>query len=94
MKVTISDQAERDLADAIEYLAAQDPSAAERTLDRLYAAFQYLAAGELQGPETRLADGQRVQSWPVPPYRVYYQRSPQETVIVRVHHQSRRPIEA
>jgi plasmid stabilization system protein ParE len=93
VKLSISDRAEREITDAVIYMAANDPRAAEGLLDRLYATFERLAKGELQGPWSRLVDGQRVQSWPVRPYRVYYQRSAEQTIIVRVHHQSRRPIE-
>ena len=33
-----------------------------------------------------------VRSWAVPPFRVYYQRHVDELLIVRVYHQTRRPI--
>ena len=93
MNFIISDRAEREITDAVTFVAANDPQAAERLLDRFYTTFQRLANGELQGPWSRLADGQIVQSWPVLPYRIYYQRSPGQTITVRVHHGSRRPIE-
>jgi hypothetical protein len=37
-------------------------------------------------------DGSRVRSWPIPPFRVYYQRRGAELVVLRVYHQARRPL--
>jgi len=62
MNLTTSDRAERDIVDAVSFIAANDPQAAERMLDRVNATFQQLANRELQGPWSRLTDGQRVQS--------------------------------
>lgn len=62
-------------------------------LDRLYTAFHRLATGELQGPMVRLRNGRRAQRWSVPPYIVYYQRTQGQTLILRVYHGARRPIE-
>ena len=48
-----------------------------------------LAAGQLQGPETTFATGEVVQSWAVPPVRIYYERHPDALWVVRIHHQAR-----
>ena len=41
---------------------------------------------------SRLRSGTLVRSWAVPPFRIYYQRHSGELLIVRVYHQTRRPI--
>jgi plasmid stabilization system protein ParE len=51
-----------------------------------------LARRELDGPISRLRSGSLVRSWAVPPFRIYYQRQPDELLIARVYHQARRPI--
>jgi plasmid stabilization system protein ParE len=50
------------------------------------------AAQEFDGPVSRLQSGAVVRSWGVPPFRIYYQRYPDELLIVRVYHQARKPI--
>ena len=47
---------------------------------------------KFDGPLSRLRSGASVRSWAVPPFRVYYQRHPDELLIVRVYHQKRPPI--
>jgi len=49
-------------------------------------------AKEFDGPVPRLRSGALVRSWAVAPFRIYYQRQPDELLIVRVYHQARRPI--
>jgi toxin ParE1/3/4 len=93
MNLIVSPEAIVDLSEIYDYISLGSPAAADRVLDVLYSAFQRLADGELQGPRARLLDGRRVQSWPEPPYRIYYQRTATHTRIVRVYHQARRPIE-
>ena len=60
--------------------------------DRVLGVVKRLAAGRFEGQTQRLTTGEVVHSWPVPPFRIYYQRHPDELLIVRVYHQSRRPI--
>ena len=43
-----------------------------------------LAAREFDGPVSQLRSGGLVRSWGVPPFRTYYQRHPDELLIVRV----------
>ena len=57
-----------------------------------YQCIERLAAQEFEGPVSRLRSGAVVRSWAVPPFRIYYQRQPAELLIVRVYHQTRRPI--
>jgi plasmid stabilization system protein ParE len=94
MSIIIAPEAARDLSEIYDYIAGDRPSAALRVLAQLNTAFQRLADGELKGQEVRLLDGSRAQAWPVPPYRIYYQRVGDETHIFRVYHQARRSIEA
>ena len=93
MNVVLTRRAQRDLTEIYEFIAADNPAPAELVLARLFQVIQQIADGDLNGPEVRLTDGRRVRRWPVPPYRVYYRRSAQRTVIVRVYHQARRPLE-
>lgn len=93
MNVIITADAEEDLADIHTFIAPGSPTVAEQVLDRLVATFQLLADGALRGPEVRFKNGQRVRRWSVPPYRIYYRRTTTQTVIIRVYHQARRPIE-
>jgi plasmid stabilization system protein ParE len=51
-----------------------------------------LADREFEGTLSRLRSGAVVRSWGVPPFRIYYQRQPDELLIVRVHHQARKPM--
>lgn len=74
------------------YLAERSPAAAARLDEDIQRCIGRLAAQEFDGPVSRLKSGAQVRSWPVPPFRVYYQRLTGEVLIVRVYHQARRPI--
>ena len=92
MKVTYTEEAIADLVEAITYLNERNPTAAA-TLDAdITRCIERLAAQEFDGPVSRLRSGTVVRSWAVPPFRIYYQRHPAELLIVRVYHQTRRPI--
>ena len=93
MSFILAPEALADLKEIQRYIAEDNPRAAVATLDRLDGIMQRLANGALQGPETRLLDGRRVQGWSMPPYRIYYRRAAEQTVILRVYHQARRPVE-
>ncbi len=92
MNVTYAEEAIADILDAIAYLNDRRPTAASQLDSELAACIEHLAAGEFDGPLSRLRSGSLVRSWPVPPFRVYYQRQPGELLILRVYHQTRRPI--
>lgn len=92
MKVTYTDDAIADLLDAIAYLNERSPTAAANLDAEIADCIARLAGREFDGPVTRLRSGSLVRSWPVPPFRIYYQRQPDELLIVRVYHQARRPI--
>jgi plasmid stabilization system protein ParE len=92
LKIRFSPRARDDLRAAVEYLAARNATAAGELKDQLLVLIEKLAGGEFQGPEVQLRSGAIVRSWPVVPYRIYYQRSTEVLRVVRVYHQARRPI--
>jgi toxin ParE1/3/4 len=84
-KVIKALRVERDLEEIWDYIAADNPSAAEHCLRRLDAQFQNLAAHPLIGRERNdLASGLR--SFPVGNYIIFYQPMADKTgvQIVRV----------
>jgi plasmid stabilization system protein ParE len=92
VNVTYTEEAIADILDAITYLHERNPAAASHLDSDLAACIEHLAVGEFDGPLSRLRSGAVVRSWPVPPFRIYYQRQPGELLILRVYHQTRRPI--
>ena len=92
MNIAYTEEALADILDAIAYLNERNPAAAANLDTDLAACIEHLAAGEFEGPVSRLRSGSLVRSWPVPPFRIYYQRQPSELLILRVYHQTRRPI--
>ncbi len=92
MKVTYTAEAIADMLDAIAYLKEHNPTAAANLDADISGCIDRLAGREFDGPVSRLRSGSLVRSWAVPPFRIYYQRHSDELLIVRVHHQARRPI--
>jgi len=92
LKITYTEEAVADIVSALTYLAERSPAAAAKLDAAIQQCIDRLAAQEFDGPESRLKSGTQVRSWPVPPFRVYYQRLSNEFLIVRVYHQARRPI--
>ena len=92
MKIVFAPEAEQDLLAALDFLADRNPTAAAQLFGNVSALVRRLADGDFEGPELRLRSGEIVRSWPVSPYRLYYQRSDDELRVVRVYHQARRPI--
>ena len=93
MRIVYSPRALRDIDQAVDYVAADNPPAARRLLDHLDNVIDRLAAGELSGPQVRLRSGGRPHRWSLPPYRIYYRRTRTTFTLLRVHHQARRSIE-
>lgn len=93
MTVVIAPQARVDLAEAYNSVAADDSEAADRLLARVIEVIGLLASKAFVGREVALRDGRRVRTWPIPPYRLYYRERADVFEVVRVYHQSRRPIE-
>lgn len=92
MKVSYTEEAIADIVDAIAYLNERSPTAAANLDADISRCVEHLAAREFEGPLSRLRSGVAVRSWAVPPFRIYYQRHPDELLIVRVYHQAQRPI--
>ena len=92
MKVTYTEEAVADIVEAITYLDERNPTAAAKLDADITRCIDRLADREFEGPISRLRSGAVVRSWAVPPFRIYYQRHPDELLIVRVYHQARRPI--
>ena len=92
MRIVYAPKARADLQTCVEYIAEDNPLAAARLADRVFALVDRLAEGSFDGPEHRLYNGQPVRSWPVPPLRVYYQRAIKELRVLRIYHHARRPI--
>jgi plasmid stabilization system protein ParE len=87
-----SPEALDDIEAAVDYLMLRSPPAAERLATSVVAIVERLATEPLDGPEHILTGGERVRGWPFPPFRIYYQRSPQTLLVVRIYHQRREPI--
>ena len=92
MRIVVASEARDDLAEAAGYIAKDNPTAAARLLERIREVLTLLAEGGLDGPRSTLLSGIEVRSWPVPPLRIFYRREADELHVIRVYHQSRRPI--
>ena len=92
MKTTYTEEAIADIVEAIAYLNERNPTAAANLDAEIAHCIERLAAQEFDGPVSQLRSGAQVRSWAVPPFRVYYQRHSDELLVVRVYHQTRRPI--
>jgi plasmid stabilization system protein ParE len=92
LKVTYTEEAVADIVDAITYLNERNRTAAAKLDAEIARCIERLAEREFEGPVSRLRSGAVVRSWAVPPFRIYYQRHPSELLVLRVYHQSRRPI--
>jgi plasmid stabilization system protein ParE len=92
LKVVFTPEAIADVVGAIEHVRERSPKAAANLDAAISDCVARLADREFDGPTSRLRSGSLVQSWPVAPFRIYYQRHPNELLIVRMYHQARRPI--
>jgi plasmid stabilization system protein ParE len=91
LTVTYTKDAVADIVEAITYLNERNPTAAAKLDADIARCIERLADQEFDGPVSRLRSGAVVRSWSVPPFRIYYQRHPDELLIIRVYHQKRRP---
>jgi plasmid stabilization system protein ParE len=92
LKVTYTEEAIADIVEAITYLNERNPTAAANLDADIARCIERVADREFEGPVSQLRSGAVVRSWGVPPFRIYYQRHPDELLILRVYHQKRRPI--
>ncbi len=74
------------------YLLVRNVSVADVEVERICRVVESLAAGEFDGPTFQLKTGEHVQSWPVPPLRIFYRREEGAFLVVHVHDQRRPPI--
>jgi plasmid stabilization system protein ParE len=92
VSIRLSRSAEKDVREQLAYLEERSPMAARQFAADLDELLVKLEQGAFEGPEIQLTSSRVVRSWPVPPWRVYYQRRGEELLVVRVYHQARRPI--
>jgi toxin ParE1/3/4 len=93
VKIALAPEAVDDLAAVVEYLVERNPLAAAATADAVFAVIDRLAAEEFEGPESELrSSGERIRSWPVRPYRIFYRRESETLTVLRIQHSARRPI--
>lgn len=79
--------AKRDLAEATGYVT-------KAIAERILQAVERLARREFEGPSVKLVTGAIVHVWPVPPFRIYYERNEAGMTVLRVYHSAREPIES
>lgn len=92
MKVTYTEESVADIVEAITYVNQRNPTAASKLDADIARCIERLADREFEGPISRLRSGTLVRSWSVPPFRIYYQRQPDELLVLRVYHQKRAPL--
>ena len=92
MKVIFAPEALADLEATVAFIRERDWDAAARLAERVLDVIERIAARDFEGGEIVLASGERVRSWPVPPLRVYYQRTDDSLRVLRIYHQARRPL--
>ena len=92
MTIVWSPEAADDLDTAVAYLMERNVDAARRLSAAVFALVDVLAIEPMDGPAQVLANGEEVRSWPLPPFRVYYRRSGEDILVVRVYHQRRAPL--
>ena len=88
MRLRLSPAALRDLAEATEFIAADNPDAAQRVRDRLVAASATLLDLPLMGSEDAL--GRRVLTVPGTDFRLIYAVRRDIILVLRIHHGARR----
>jgi plasmid stabilization system protein ParE len=92
VKVWLSPEAEVDLQATLDFIRERNPSASVALAIRVFDTLEKLAAGDIEGPQQQLTTGEFVRSWPVPPFRIYYQRGTGVLHVFRIYHHARRPI--
>lgn len=93
MNVVWAPEALDDVTAAVDYLVTHHArDAANKLVVRLLALTEKLATEPIDGPEQMLTNGQRVRGWPLPPFRVYYQRNGDALTVLRVYHQRKVPL--
>ncbi len=93
-RVMFSPLALAELAELTEYIAAQNPDAAEQVRAAVVAMTEQLAlpAPRLDGPPAVLRSGVACRRSFVHPVAIYYRRAPGVLEVLRVYHHAREPI--
>jgi len=91
LKISYTEEAVADLVEALTYLNQRSSTAAAKLDADIARCIERSADRQFEGPISKRRSGAVVRSWGVPPFRIYYQRHPDELLIVRVYHQKRRP---
>lgn len=85
----LSPESLEDLENIWNFIAADDPAAADRVIDELFEAFQRLASWPGTGHFRRDLTERQVRFWPVRSYLVVYRESSSGVQIVAILHGSR-----
>jgi toxin ParE1/3/4 len=91
MKVRYTSRARADIEEIVQYIAADNPRAAERVRDGIFDAIDLVAAHPYAGIKNARAPEFRSRLVSRYPYRVHYQLSGGDLWIVHVRHTARRP---
>lgn len=92
MSIFVSRLARRDLDEALSYLDSRSSEAARRLASRIDALLRALDGRIFEGPYVTLKNGRTVRSWPLPPFRIYYERRGTKLYVLRIYHSARRPL--
>jgi toxin ParE1/3/4 len=87
-RVETTDLARDDLHQIWAHIASHNVSAADRMLRKLSAAFDLLTTFSGMGTD-RPDLGGYLRSWPVKPYLIFFRKSPDGIIVVRVLHGAR-----
>ncbi len=89
MKIRISPEAEQDLIEIFDYILADDPLAADKTLDVIYSEIHHLSEHPKLGRVGRVS-GTRELVLSGAPFVVPYQVNNNTLEILRVYHSARK----
>ena len=95
MNVEFSPEAIDDLSSTLELIASRDERAAERIAQHIWDLLELLLAQGIDGPKSTIRwRGRRIviRSWPVHPFRLFYQRTGDGLKVLRALHHARKPI--
>jgi plasmid stabilization system protein ParE len=92
LKIVWAPEAANDLEAAVTYLAERNPPSARKLAVAVFEVIEWLASTPVEGPAYTLGTGEIVRGWPLPSFRIYYQRAEDSLRVVRLYHQKREPI--
>ena len=84
MSVQLSKRAERDLDDIWSYIAQDDPRAADRVQDEIYAALALLGRHPRAGHTREDAGRANYRFWSVYSYLIVYRLHGRKVIVVRI----------